>query len=362
MRLLILLLLCMASCSNPDNPQPPDSSVSLYFPPSNSNEWQTSSLNDLGWNTQKFTQLKTFLQDNNTRGFIILKDGKIVVEEYWGNNLLNTMPFNQNTLWYWASAGKTLTAFLTGKAQEEGFLTIEDKTSTYLGNGWTSMTLAQEQNIKIKHHLMMTTGLEYNVPNLNCTASSCLTYKAQPGTQWYYHNAPYTLLSSIIANATNKTFQNYTQEKLHQAIGMSGNWVNQTEGTVYYSNTRSAARFGLLMLAQGKWNNQVVMNETNYFNQMINTSQNLNLSYGYLWWLNGKQSIIYPGIATPIQFSLASNAPADMYAAMGKNGQFIDVVPSKNLVVVRFGESPDNALVPILFHNDMWQIISEMID
>ena len=40
--------------------------------------------------------------------------------------------------------------------------------------------------------------------------------------------------------------------------------------------------------------------------------------------------------------------------AAGKNGQFIDIIPSKNMVVVRMGEAPDDSLVPAIFHNEMW--------
>ncbi len=88
--------------------------------------------------------MKSFLFENNTRGFIILKDGRIIIEEYWGNNILHTSNFNENTIWYWASAGKTLTALLTGIAQEQNLLSVSDKTFDYLGSGWSSLTIDQE--------------------------------------------------------------------------------------------------------------------------------------------------------------------------------------------------------------------------
>lgn len=354
--LFFLLLNCSSTEPIDDDNQP----TNLYFPP-NSGTWETMTPQSQGWNLNKLNALKTFLSNNGTRGFIILKDGKIVVEEYWGNNLLNTAPFTQNTRWYWASAGKTITAFLVGKAQEENFLSIEDKSSDYLSNGWTSMTLAQEHQIKIKHQLTMITGLDYEV-NLDCLSPECLTYKANPGTQWYYHNAPYTLLKNVVENATSKTYQAYTQEKLHQTIGMEGLWIFNNDINLYYSTTRSAARFGLMMLAQGSWNGNKVMNDMQYFNQMINTSQNLNLSYGYLWWLNGKSSVVYPGTTISLPTWISPAAPNDLYIAMGKNGQFVGVVPSKNLVYVRFGEAPDNAAVPVTFHNQMWELMNAMME
>ena len=53
------------------------------------------------------------------------------------------------------------------------------------------------------------------------------------------------------------------------------------------------ARFGLLILNKGNWDGNQIMTDTNYFNQMLNSSQSLNESYGYLWWLNGKTITCY---------------------------------------------------------------------
>ena len=95
---------------------------------------------------------------------------------------------------------------------------------------------------------------------------------------------------------------------------------------------------------------------------MVNTSQDINKSYGFLWWLNGKESLIPPGITIPIQASLASNAPEDLIAGMGKNGQYLDIIPSQNLVIIRMGEAPDSDnLVPINLHNEMWSYLNDIL-
>jgi len=124
----------------------------LYFPPNNSHTWETTSLDSLNWDQDKLEELKILLEENGTRGFLLLKDGKIVVEEYWGKNFNTIGDFDVNSNWYWASAGKTLTAFTVGKAQEEGFLNITDKTSDYLGLNWTSLDQEKEDLITIKHN------------------------------------------------------------------------------------------------------------------------------------------------------------------------------------------------------------------
>ena len=112
------------------------SAQSIYFPP-NVGMWDTLSPTALGWCTDSIAPLLDFLDQSNTKAFLVLKDGRIVIEEYFGT-------FTQDSLWYWASAGKSVTAFLVGKAQEEGFLSINDSTSKYLGQGWTNTTPAQE--------------------------------------------------------------------------------------------------------------------------------------------------------------------------------------------------------------------------
>lgn len=92
----------------------------------------------LGWNVAKIVELEEILQQNGTRAFIILKNGKIVLERYYNTDLTG-QPFTQNNLWHWFSAGKTLTALLIGKAQEEKRLNINQQTSDFLGITWTSL-------------------------------------------------------------------------------------------------------------------------------------------------------------------------------------------------------------------------------
>ena len=144
----------------------------LYFPPLTGNAWDTIAPVQLGWCPNKIDTLLQFLEDENTKAFLVLKDGKIVIEQYYDN-------FTANSLWYWASAGKSLTAFLTGLAQEQNYLSISDTTSTYLGTGWTSCTPAQEEKITIRNQLTMTSGLDDGYSNSDCTDDTCLFYLAR---------------------------------------------------------------------------------------------------------------------------------------------------------------------------------------
>ncbi|WP_209330511.1 serine hydrolase domain-containing protein [Lunatimonas salinarum] len=340
-----------------DFPSPP----TIYFPPKDADLWESISPNELGWNTAKLSELFAYLESNNTRAFIVLKDGKIAIEAYFGKNVLGNDSFDKESRWYWASAGKVLTATLVGIAQQEGLLRIDDPTSDYLGSGWTSMTAERERLITVRNQLTMTTGLSYQINDLDCTLPACLTYGSDAGNQWYYHNAPYTLLGKVVENAAGMGYNEYTRRKIHSVTGMSGQWVTQGFNQIYWSTARDMARFGLLILNKGTWGTTEVLSDTGYYTQMIQTSQDLNPSYGYLWWLNGKGSIRFPGLPNLFNLPLADNAPRDLVAGLGKDGQFVEIVPSQGLVVVRMGSAPDNSLVPILFHNEMWEKLGLVI-
>lgn len=348
----------ITACGSDDAPQP---NTELYFPPLTGSTWENLTPQDLGWNTDKIPALLTFLENNNTRAFLLLKDGKIVMEHYFGTTFVGTT-FTANSNWYWASAGKTLTAFVVGIAQQENYLSLQDPTSDYLGQGWTSLTPAQESAITVWHQLTMTTGLDDGVANRDCTDSECLTFLASPSTRWAYHNAPYTLLDNVVEEATSQDFDAYFENKLSNKIGMTGFWSYIDFNHVYFSTPRSMARFGLLVLNKGKWQDEAIMTDLDFFEAMTNTSQNLNLSYGYLWWLNGKSSFKVPSLQTTFPGSITPSAPSDMVAAMGRDGQLLNVVPSKGLVMVRMGDSPDNSLVPFTFQDEIWKKINEIIN
>ncbi len=326
---------------------------SIYFPPLTGNTWDTIAPQNLGYCQPKIDSLYSFLEQNNSKAFILLKDGKIVLEKYFGTH-------TPTSLWQWASAGKTITSFMTGIAQQEGYLSITDTTASYLGQGWTNCTPQQEEKITIWNQLTMTSGLNDGVQDPFCTIDTCLEYLADAGSRWAYHNAPYTLLDGVIENATGLTLNNYTTQKLKIPTGITGTFYSVGYNNVFVSNARSMARFGSLILNKGNWNGNQIMTDTTYFNDMINTSQNLNKSYGYLWWLNGKQSYMVPTLQTVFPGYVCPNAPSDLIAAIGAGGQFLNVVPSQNLVWLRMGDEPTTSLVPFLLNDQIWEYVNDL--
>jgi CubicO group peptidase (beta-lactamase class C family) len=346
----LLVTFALLSCSKNEVQQPePPVNQTLYFPPLSGNDWETTSPATLGWSLPELQNLYGYLEQKNTKAFIILKNGRIVAEKYFGS-------FTSDSLWYWASAGKTMTSVLVGIAQQEGLLNINDRTSKYLGAGWTSAPRAKEDLITIRHQITMTTGLDDGVANDDCTLPSCLLYKADAGTRWAYHNAPYTILDKVVEAASGKSYNTYFREKIRDRIGMNGTWLRNNEyNNVYYSTPRSMARFGLLLLNKGIWDKTAVLSDAGYFNNQVNTSQNLNLSYGYLTWLNGKSTHMLPTLQNVFSGALVPDAPAEMYCALGKNDQKIYVVPSQGLVVIRMGNAAGNVqLASSSFDNELW--------
>ena len=344
-RIVIFILLLIPSVGK---------SQSIYFPPLLGNTWDTLSPASLGWCEPKIDSLLDYLEAKNSKAFILLKDGKIVIEKYFGT-------FTIDSVWYWASAGKTLTGFTVGIAQQEGLLSIQDTTSDYLGNGWTVCPPLKEEKITIRHQLTMTSGLDDGVPDHYCTLDTCLQYLADAGTRWAYHNGPYTLLDSVIESATGQSLNSYITQKIKNPTGMTGAFIPSGYNNVFFSKPRSMARFGLLMLNQGNWNGNQILTDTNYFQQMVNSSQTLNPSYGYLTWLNGKSSFMVPGLQFNFPGSFSPNAPSDMIAALGKDGQIINIVPSQNLVYIRMGNAPGAGEVPITFNDTVWIKLNEVM-
>ncbi|HEX9153104.1 MAG TPA: serine hydrolase [Flavobacterium sp.] len=347
---LFFLFLCI-SCSSESADPAPTPAETPYFPPLTGTTWETKSIASLGWKQTAVKPLLDYLELKHSKSFIILVNGRIVMENYFNGHTATTN-------WYWASAGKTLTSALTGIAQQEGLLDINNKVSQYIGTLWTSETLAQENGITCRNLLTMTSGLE-DIANGDAVSPASLQYKADAGTRWAYHNV-YVKLQDVVAQASGQTWSDYFNAKLRDKIGMNGAWFQSGNNSVYESTTRSMARFGLLMYNKGKWDHIVILNE-NYCNEATTTSQNINLGYGYLWWLNGKTSYHLPQSQLTIPGTIIPGAPNDMFMALGKNDQKIYIIPSKKMVVIRMGDAADNVSLALSdFDETLWEKITAL--
>lgn len=326
----------------------------FYYPPATGNiNWERVEPKSLGWNTEIIPELEKFLIDNNSKSFVILHKGRIIIEKYYKGH-------DATKAWYWASAGKTLTSGLVGIASQKNLIDLNMPSSKYLGKGWTSCTPEDELKITVMHQLSMSTGLDDSV-NADCTDSNCFKYKAPAGTRWAYHNGPYTILDKVIENGTGDQINAFFKKELGDKIGMSGVYIKSGYNNVFWSNTLNMARYGLLLLSKGKWGNTQIISE-DYIKKMSTSSQDINPSYGYLTWLNGYSKVMLPSSQIKFNGPLLPDAPSDAYFAFGKNDQKIHVVPSLDLVIVRMGDAAENDIpVPTIFDNKLWIVLNKMI-
>ena len=212
----LLLFFFVFGCSEKECGCDSPPQEAMYFPPNDGSTWETRSISDLGWNANAVQPLLDYLQLKNSKSFIILVNGRIVMENYFNGH-------TATTLWKWNSAGKTLTSTITGIAEQEGFININNKVSDYIGTGWTSIPIEKENLITCKNLLSMNSGLDDTLGD--DVSPSNLQYVADSGTRWAYHNV-YVKLQDVVEQASGQSWNSYFNSKLRDKIGMesSGFW------------------------------------------------------------------------------------------------------------------------------------------
>jgi CubicO group peptidase (beta-lactamase class C family) len=112
-----------------------NASTQTYFPPSNG-IWETITWEEAGLCPDSLPAVLNLLQQEDSKAFVLLYNGKILNETYFDT-------FTADSVWYWASAGKTLTSALIGIAANEDGLNMDAPSHTYLGQGWSSLSTDQ---------------------------------------------------------------------------------------------------------------------------------------------------------------------------------------------------------------------------
>lgn len=322
-----------------------------YFPPA-VGDWETvDPAETLGWCPDRLDSLDAFMAAHGTRALVILHEGRIAHEAYYNGG-------GQDSVWYWASAGKTVTSALVGVLASEGLLSLEDPTSDWLGDGWTSLEPNQESAIEIRHQLTMTTGLDDGTGESNCTLPACLTFLEPAGERWAYHNGPYTLLTNVVEAVAGQPLNVVLFNRIRQAIGMTAVYAilpGDPYNRVVVSRARDMARFGLLASENFTWNGNSLITDPAYLDGAFAATQPHNACYGHLWWLNDGDNHMLPSTQLVFDGPLVPNGPPDLRMALGKNDQKIHIAPSAGLVIVRMGESAgETTLAASSFDNQIW--------
>ena len=335
----------------------------FYFPPAIS-QWEQVLPAKVGWDTAKLNESLELAGKNNSSGVVILHRGRIMAERYWNLDTTGGLADGKgrsharvvvgrdaagHVIEDVASAQKSVTSMLVGIAQHKGMLGLQDPVQKHLGAGWSKASPEQEKAITIRHLITMTSGLLDD-----------MKYEAPAGTRWRYNTAAYSCALRVVAAAAKKEPNDLTCEWLTGRIGMtSSSWVkraglgaeNPVNSVGFGTTARDLARFGLLILADGQWNGETVIADRDYLHAALHPSQELNPSYGYLWWLNG-QSHVLRGAGLRANGPLIASAPADLVAALGAADRKLYVVPSLELVVTRLGTTTSRS-----FDNDFWKCL-----
>ncbi len=330
----------------------------LYFP---ADQWDTVEPTAVGWDPQRLAAAVEFAMSRRSSGVVILHRGRIMAEKYQDlpprsiryRAMLHGRDGNGRAIEDVASVQKSVVGFLVGVAQEKGLVKIGDRVHQHLGAGWSKAEPKQEAAITIRHLITMSSGLNER-----------LEFVAEPGTKWKYNTTAYSRSLLAIVAASGRSPNELTGEWLTNHVGMKDSrWVerpwaenaNVAANRYGFATTaRDLARFGLLILANGKWNDEALLADQQYLQASRSPSQTLNRSYGFLWWLNGQRSAARA--ARRVRGPLIPAAPHDLFAAQGALGRKCYVVPSLGLVVTRLGDSPEATGNP-RFDDEFWRLL-----
>ncbi len=161
----------------------------------------------------------------------------------------------------------------------------------------------------------------------------------EPGTNFEYNDVRVNLLAYSLLKVWKKPLPLILKEKIMDPIGASNSWkwygyenskvdidgqmVESVSGGGHFGgglfiNSQDHARFGLLFLRDGKWNDQQLISRE--WVESVQQPSAANKSYGYMWWLNADGRY--------------KDVPANIYTADGFGGNFIVVDKDRDIVIV----------------------------
>lgn len=337
-----------------------------YFPGEN---WSTLSAADVQWNTGALDEALAEARDFLSTGVVMLRDGKIVAEEYWPLPDLSAygpqVESGAKRLCYGytgegypledvASVQKSISAVLAAVAVEKGLIRYDDPVDKYLGVGWAKVTPEQSREVTIRNIMTMTSGL-----------TEALEYDAPPNSKWQYNTGAYQNLLRILTAVSGLDANTLTREWLTGPIGMNDTrweergWANQDPPMMGLVTTpRDLARFGLLVLHRGSWQGRQIAPAAE-LDTFTRPSQSLNPSYGMLFWLNVEAGVFDPQAGKIVPGRRIPDAPADLLTAAGAMNRYVFMLPTEKIVIVRTGLVKPGDGDPN-FGKSWWQTLSKV--
>jgi CubicO group peptidase (beta-lactamase class C family) len=314
-------------------------------------------------------RLTTSLTNTYTAAFMVIRNDTILYEHYFDG-------FDQTSLLPSFSVAKSFVGTLVGIALDEGKInSLQDPITRYL-----PQLLQRDKryaDITLQHLLDMRSGLQWNEgsyglkddaikmgfrPNMYPYILKVQVEKA-PGGDFNYQSINTQLLAMAVEKATDQTIAQYLQAKLWQPLGMESRatWNTDKKKRVIAFGTLNAtardfAKLGRLYLQGGSHNGKQIVSAAWVNNTVLGDSMQRNGMYHNQWWASGRYKTFKDSVQAanylqgrqlrgPVKTYTAGGGtkqyfitlPDIAYYAEGILGQFVYVVPAKNLILVRLG-------------------------
>jgi CubicO group peptidase (beta-lactamase class C family) len=285
-----------------------------------------------------------------TRALVVLYNGQLVAERYAAG-------FTKNTEQNGWSMTKSITNALLGILVGQGRLDINTPAPV---EAWKN---DERRAITIEDLMHMSSGLRWwefyaapsDATNMLFKSASMGAFaegsplRYAPGDHFTYSSGSANILSAVIRKTVgDQEYYRFPYEQLFYKIGMLHTILEPDAGGTFvgssycYATARDWARFGLLYLQDGQWDGERILPPGWVpFTTTAIAARNTGRGgkYGALWWLNAAD----PG--KPLN-RVYPHVPEDCFSCQGFDGQFVWVIPSKKLVVVRLALDHNNFLNP----------------
>jgi CubicO group peptidase (beta-lactamase class C family) len=287
-------------------------------------------------------------EPRKTRAVLVVYDGRLIAERY-------APGFNKDMPLSGWSMSKSLTNALVGILVRQGKIDIRQPAPV---PEWQTEGDPRKK-ITLDQLLRMSSGLKFeeeyaplsDVTSMLYGSNDFAAYAAakplesDPDTRWNYSSGTANIVARIVRQTVEKDHRYYYRfifEELFDKIGMTSALIEpDSSGTFVGSSYAMAtaqdwARFGLLYIQDGVWQGERILPEGWVKYSTTPTPKAPLGEYGALFWLNA-------GSAADPNERLWPGAPRDAYAAQGFQEQKVIVIPSRKLVLVRFGATTDRS-------------------
>jgi CubicO group peptidase (beta-lactamase class C family) len=299
-----------------------------------------------------------------TRALLVVYRGQIVAERY-------APGFSATTPLISWSMTKSITNALLGVMVQQQRLDLHTPAPVA---AWQP---DDRRNITWINLMQMTSGLRFTTPlilpsdDLNmlfkeknmAAFAAGLPLKHPPGTVFHYSDGNVNILSGLIrARLGDSDYYRFPYEQLFYKIGMHHTLLETDPGGNFaassfsYGTARDWARFGLLYLHDGVWRGERLLPKGwvswTATPSGIHDYESFSGEYGELWWTNATGRGDFP------RWRFMPDVPADCFFSWGFDGQFVFVIPSKDLVIVRLSLAKDEQPAPNLMLYGLLQAFS----